>query len=69
MAEEKKRLIRKALNRMSAEEIENVFWYMTVEGLIWEEVIQMYLIHRKGVWTNRNEQTFDNPHKLSFFQA
>ena len=34
MAEEKKRLIRKALNRMSAEEIENVFWYMTVEGLI-----------------------------------
>jgi hypothetical protein len=34
MAEEKKRLIRKALNRMSAEDIENVFWYMTVEGLI-----------------------------------
>ena len=34
MAEEKKRIIRKALNRMSAEEIENVFWYMTVEGLI-----------------------------------
>ena len=34
MAEEKKRLIRKALYRMSAEDIENVFWYMTVEGLI-----------------------------------
>jgi hypothetical protein len=34
MAEEKKRLIRKALNRMSIEDIENVFWYMTVEGLI-----------------------------------
>ena len=34
MAEEKKRLIRNALNRMSAEDIENVFWYMTVEGLI-----------------------------------
>lgn len=34
MAEEKKRLIRKALNRMSAEDIENVFWYMTLEGLI-----------------------------------
>ena len=29
----------------------------------------MYLIGRKGVWTNRNEQTFDNPHKLSFSQA
>ena len=29
----------------------------------------MYLIHRKGVWTNRNEQTFDNPHKLRFSQA
>lgn len=34
MAEEKKRLIRKALNRMSTEDIENVYWYMTVEGLI-----------------------------------
>jgi hypothetical protein len=34
MAEEKKKLIRKALNRMSTSEIENVFWYMTLEGLI-----------------------------------
>lgn len=34
MSEEKKKLIRKALNRMSTQEIENVFWYMTLEGLI-----------------------------------
>ena len=69
MADNLRKRIQKAISRMKLEDLENLFWYLTVEGLVWKEVIQMYLIGRKGVWTNRNEQTFDNPHKLSFFQA
>lgn len=34
MADDMMQRIRKALTRMKAEEVENLFWYMTLEGLI-----------------------------------
>jgi hypothetical protein len=34
MPENKKREIRKAISRMTAEELENLWWYLVVENLI-----------------------------------
>jgi hypothetical protein len=34
MADDMMQKIRKALTRMTTEEVENLFWYMTLEGLI-----------------------------------
>lgn len=34
MPEDKKRIIRKAISRMTAEEFENLWWYLITENLI-----------------------------------
>lgn len=34
MADDMKRRIRKSLTRLTEEEVENLFWYMTIEGLV-----------------------------------
>ena len=34
MSEEKRRTIRKAINRITDDELDTLFWFMVVEGLI-----------------------------------
>ena len=34
MSEEKKRAIRKAVNKLADDELDTLFWFMVVEGLI-----------------------------------
>ena len=72
MADNLRKKIQKAIAHMKLADLENLFWYLTVEGLIWEEVIQMYLIGRKGVWTKRTVVTyifFDTSPRSAWYTA
>ena len=45
--------------------VEEVFWFLELDSEGWKEVIHMYLIHRKGVWTHRNATVDKEPQLLA----
>ena len=50
--EEKIEYISEKLKEADDDILDEIYWALELEG--WKEVIRMYLIHRKGVWTHRD---------------
>ena len=50
--EEKIEYINEKLREADDDTLDEIYWALELEG--WEEVIRMYLIGVKGVWTHRD---------------